>query len=144
MHRGRWLLILPPVIEFAVDIVLTLRGQPAEYWNGVTGSVYEANPIGLYLLGIHPGAFVAGAVVYALLFSTAILLVPLRWAFLLSLALLIAHASGSNSWLLLHGSLFEGAHNVFAATVAAVCYQTYFLRSMEPAEAPPSSTGEPD
>jgi hypothetical protein len=127
MHRECWLLVIPPCIEFVGDIVLTLWGQPAEYWNG-TSSALEANPVGLYLLGLHPGAFLAGAAAYVVLFAVAICRLPERWAFLLSLALLIAHASGINSWLLMHGSLFEGAHNVFAATVAAVCYHTYFLR----------------
>jgi hypothetical protein len=108
--------------------VLTLRGQPAEYWNGIAGNALEANPIGLYLLGLHPGAFVAGAALYVVLFAFAIFMLSERWAFLLSLALVIAHASGTNSWLLIYGSLYEGAHNAFAATVAAVCYHTYFLR----------------
>ncbi len=139
LYRERWLLVIPPCVEFLGDIVLTLWGQPAEYWNG-TSNALEANPVGLYLLGIHPGAFIAGAAVYIVLFTIAIFLLPQRWAFLVSLALVIAHASGINSWLLMHSSLFEGVHNVFAATVAAVCYHTYFLRVMQAADAAKSST----
>lgn len=131
MLRERWLLVLPPVIEFLVDIVLTLRGQPADYWKGTVACVLEANPIGFYLLSVHPGAFIAAAAAYAVLFTLAIFSLPERWAFLLSLGLVIAHASGTNSWLLAHGSLYEGTHNALAATVAAVCYHTFFLKAAE-------------
>jgi hypothetical protein len=132
MQRERWLLVIPPGLELLGDISATLWGQPAEYWDSGFDYVYEVNPIGFYLLGIHPAAFVASALAYLFIFAVAIFILPERWAFLVSLALLIAHASGTNSWLLILGSLYEGTHNLLAATVAAVCYHTYFLRTQEP------------
>lgn len=128
MQRRRWLFMLPPLIEFVADIVVTLQGQPAVYWEGETSSALEANPVGLYLLGWHPGAFIACAVVYALVFSIAIAWLPEFWAFWISLGLLIAHTSGTNSWLLTQCAWCEGAHNAFAAVVAATCYRAYFVQ----------------
>ncbi len=128
MQRRRWLLILPPLFEFVADIVFTLQGQPASYWEGHTSNALEANPVGLYLLGWHPGAFLTCAIAYALFFSAAIAWLPEFWAFWISLGLLIAHASGTNSWLLMQGSWWEGLHNTLAAAVAAICYRAYFIR----------------
>ncbi len=43
---------------YALDIVLTLIGQPSSYWAGQRHELIEQNPIGAWLLQIHPAAFI--------------------------------------------------------------------------------------
>src|SRR5260370_381248 len=51
--RRLWL-CLPAIVLSAADGVLTLWGQPAEYWSGEVANVREYHPLPAGFLGIHP------------------------------------------------------------------------------------------
>jgi hypothetical protein len=98
-HRDRRWLLLAPNVLFALDIALTVIGQPSGVWDESGTWPDEANPVAAILLSVHPFVFVAAAVGYAIAFSIAILVLP-RWlAIYCFLGLTLAHAYGASSWI---------------------------------------------
>jgi hypothetical protein len=98
IHRDRQWLLLAPNVLFALDIALTVIGQPSGVWDGSGTSPNEVNPVAAILLSVHPLVFVTAAVGYAVAFSIAILVLP-RWlAVYCFLGLTLAHAYGASSW----------------------------------------------
>ncbi|HWD93165.1 MAG TPA: hypothetical protein VG938_12545 [Verrucomicrobiae bacterium] len=79
--------------------MLTLAGQPTEYWEDHT-KVNELHPLLHQLLAYHPLAFVAVKAVILLAFISLILLIPRNSAMILSLLLSFAALSGPGTWLL--------------------------------------------
>jgi hypothetical protein len=96
--RKLWL-CLPPLLICFVDQVVTLRGQPAEYWAGDYLKALEGSPQGLWLLQRHPLAYVAAAFGYMLAFSGAILLLPRLLAQTLAVGMVLGHSWGAATWL---------------------------------------------
>ena len=72
--RLRYRFLLFPVLLAFGDLGMTLRCQPAAYWdNYSSGAVIEANPLVRWAMEIHPLALIPGfvgwfAIVYLLLF----------------------------------------------------------------------------
>jgi hypothetical protein len=124
--------VLPALVPFSIDIAATLIGQSKEYWQGDYSQVLEQTPIGLRLLQLHPLAFLAAAVVYAVTIATAIRWLPVTIAVWISLGYLIAHTSGVNSWIAWHPhhAILEPLHNMGASGFAAWCYLRYFRRDL--------------
>lgn len=86
------------LVPMALDFLVTLLGQHPSYWAGHQW-VTESNPVWAELLLVHPAAFVAGVLLYAIVFAAGIYFCP-RWiAWWLSIVLLVTHTSGVNSWL---------------------------------------------
>ena len=79
-----------------------MRFQPDPYWSGDYSQPLEANPPMRWLLSQHPGAFAAATLAWVVLFSAAIMLLPLRLARVISVALILGHTWGASSWLLVH------------------------------------------
>jgi hypothetical protein len=125
---------------FALDILFTLIGQPSNYWSGQRHECIEQNPIGAWLLQIHPAAFIASAIVYAALFTAAILLLPRRIAWWISVGLLLAHSHGVRTWLWRLApqfSFWEVVVNTLAAAWAAFCYLN--AQAKDPKSQPPKA-----
>jgi hypothetical protein len=98
--RGRLLgLCVPPILLSGLDGALTLTGQSSAYWAGDRAQVNELSPTFHWLLTVHPLAFVAGWVVWVLVFVGLILLLPKMLALTASLAVTTAHEWGASSWL---------------------------------------------
>jgi hypothetical protein len=82
-----------------IDAVVTLRGQSCDYWDGYA-TVRESNPIAYVLLRIHPLLFAIGVALWAALFTTAILLLPIALARVVAFTVMLAHALGASTWLI--------------------------------------------
>ena len=95
--RG-WLL-LPAVVVYAVDVGLTLAGQDAAYWQGDYSLAIEGNPLAYPLLAHSPWLFIGAALVWAVLFSTVILLWRHRAAEWLAVLNTVGHTFGGACWL---------------------------------------------
>ena len=120
-------LIRVSLYPFVGDIVMTLLGQPMSYWSGDFSSKNEVNPIGAEFLQWHPLAFLGGAVLYAILFSGAIYVLPKLLAWWISVGLLLAHAGGMKSWIPYFSSWdsyssWEGVLNSILAVFATWCF----------------------
>lgn len=63
MNRGHAWLCCGPAIFCVLDCVLTLHGQPQVYWAGQFEQAVEFNPPFLWLLQLHPLAFLVGVLV---------------------------------------------------------------------------------
>jgi hypothetical protein len=103
-------LCLPPLVFYALDTSLTLFGQAAEYWAGNRHCVNEASTTFNLLLQIHPAAFVAGSLVWAMLFVVVILLLPDFLALIASIVVTFGHAAGAAMWLMVR---FHCGHQTF-------------------------------
>jgi len=88
----------PAVVLCGADGLLTLWGQPAEYWSGGFAVVDEDNPLAAWLLTVHPLAFAASAVPYLLVVLGAVLLLPRSWALVVAVGVALAHAIGVGLW----------------------------------------------
>ncbi|MHC4532441.1 MAG: hypothetical protein ACYS6K_00665 [Planctomycetota bacterium] len=133
IHKDRWWLLLAPNFLFALDIVLTIIGQAGGLWNESVTTPNEANPLGAFLLAIHPLVFIAGAVGYAVAFSLAILVFP-RWlALYCFLTLTLAHSYGSSSWVALglYQKGLPGVDQSFVYAVVGTLSLVMYLRIKE-------------
>lgn len=101
-HPARRLIGFCSVLVFltCLDCVLTLAGQPTEYWEGNHTKVIELHPMLHQLLAYHPLAFVAVKAVILFAFISLILLMPRNSAMILSLLLSLTSLLGPGTWLL--------------------------------------------
>ena len=90
---------LGPVIFSILDEVLTLLGQPAEYWSGNFDQVLEWNPLANWALCQDPTYFVIGSLFWAVIYCTSILCLPANAARVLAFLVQFGHTLGASSWL---------------------------------------------
>lgn len=103
MSRRLWL-IVPAWIAFAIDVGLTLRGQPADYWNGQYDLALEFNPLARPLLVAGPWVFAGAALAGAIGLSLIVVLWRHPLANLAAAIFAVSHAIGGCSWLVAHGA----------------------------------------
>jgi hypothetical protein len=104
MTRDRaWLCVVPAAL-IALDVGLTLAGQPPEYWQGHYAAAEELNPPACWVLQQHPLLFAAGGLLWVAVVSAALLLLPRGWARATALAVVFGHTVGAASWLALRGA----------------------------------------
>ncbi len=108
LRRRAWL-CLPPLVFLTLDVAITLAHQPAEYWQGRPETLIEANSIVRIVMLHGPTAAIAGALVYALIFSLALLFWRSPLVFVLAFLLTLGHAVGAGSWLLFRHGIGGGA-----------------------------------
>lgn len=105
----KWSLIFSLLIPALVDMIVTLVGQPRDYWNDFT-KFFEGSPGGSALLAMHPLAFVGIFIIYLAIVA----IIFRRWnnaiTYIAGIALFVGHAWGSSSWI----PLFLGAYNWYA------------------------------
>ncbi len=89
-----------PLLFAFADGAATLVGQPVEYWAGGLHAVEELNPIGAWLLGIHPAAFAGGLVIWIGVVRALLSLLRWRIARVVACAVLVGHGLGLCSWLI--------------------------------------------
>lgn len=89
---------MPIVVMSAADGLITLWGQPAAYWSEGFMEINEANPLGAWLLTVHPLAFAAAGVPYLLWMLGVILALPRRWAIGFAAVIAASHAVGVGAW----------------------------------------------
>jgi hypothetical protein len=95
-------LCLPPLILCTFDSVVTLWNQPRAYWLGDYASAFEGNPIVYRLLAWSPLAYETGLILWLLIVTTTIALLPKRFAVTLSIAITFGHL-----WGVLGGIMFK-------------------------------------
>jgi len=98
MRRERLWWCLPAAVLCAADGVLTLWGQPPEYWSSGFAQVREGHPVPAWFLQIHPLAFAAAGVPYLLLVAALVLWLPRFWAVLFAVAVAAGHALAVIAW----------------------------------------------
>jgi hypothetical protein len=97
--KSKLWLCLPAITANLFDALLTLLGQPAEYWGGTYRQVNEFNPMAHWALTTHPLAFL-GYVICELMFcSIVIILLPLSASKVFSVAWTIGSAKAIYNWL---------------------------------------------
>jgi hypothetical protein len=100
MRAQRLWWCLPAMVLCAADGLLTLWGQPAEYWSGGYALVREDNPLAAWLLTVHPLAFAASALPYLLVVSGTVMALPRRWAAAAAVVIASGHAFAAGLWCL--------------------------------------------
>lgn len=98
-HSRVWQLT-PAWVFFSLDVILTLAGQPTEYWAGDFSKVIETNPVALPILTYHPGLFVGLALVWDIFLGVVRWRFHGTWVTWLLTLIAFAHALGSCSWII--------------------------------------------
>src|SRR5689334_6033399 len=94
-----------PVVACAIDAAVTLACQPAAYWSGDRAAAEEANPLGMWVLRLHPWAFAGGAAALLGLYVVLIERLPPWLGRVASFVILFLHAAGAASWAAREGLL---------------------------------------
>lgn len=93
-----WLMV-PVSALITTDALLTLMGQPASYWGGDLSQAVEANPLARAFLAVHPAAFSVLVLAWMVLACALVVLWHHPVANGLAVAIALAHALGSATWL---------------------------------------------
>jgi hypothetical protein len=126
LPRRALLLLLPPIALCALDMGLTLFGQPEAYWAGDYSAVREQSPSFAHYLSIHPAVFCAAAALWIIIFSLLILLLPEMLALLLSVAVTIGHMAGAATWLIYRFNVYQLFNVLFLVTSGLVVFSIKF------------------
>jgi hypothetical protein len=96
--RGAWLMT-PMWLCFAVDVALTLAGQPHAYWDGAYSQAIEGNPLAHPILVCGPWVFAGLAAAWAVILGVLVVCwshaLP-RW---FAVGETVTHAIGGCTWL---------------------------------------------
>ncbi len=96
--------ILPSILVLLSDAFLTLFYQPQGYWSQSFQLDTESNPVGKFLMRLHPLAFVGGILIYAFVIAVLINRLPSPLEQLVAMAVLLGHTWGTTHWLYNHFS----------------------------------------
>jgi hypothetical protein len=98
MRKKLWLCV-PFAALAAIDFGLTLGGQSLTYWQGDRSAVNEIFPLLAWGLRCGPVPFLFVCLLWVLVFSTLIVVLPDIASQVISLALVIGHTWGAMTWL---------------------------------------------
>ena len=98
MRKKLWLCV-PFAVLAAIDFGLTLSGQSPAYWQGDHSKVNEIFPLMAWGLRCGPLTFLFICLLWVLVFSALIVVLPDIASQVLSLALVIGHTWGAMGWL---------------------------------------------
>lgn len=98
-HRRLLGLGLPCLMPWALDVALTLHGQPPEYWAGHYARTTEGGAFYRRLYESHPAAGVGGHFLFLGLIGALLVLLPERPAVVLALAGAFGSTWGASSWI---------------------------------------------
>ena len=119
LGRRVWM-FAPAGLLLAADIVLTLVGQPREYWAGDYGTAVEANPIAFPFLLRSPWLFVAATVIWGLFVGTLVLAWRHPTSAWVAVLVAVGHAIGGSSWLVRWGPCGWGVAIGYLAVASQV------------------------
>jgi hypothetical protein len=89
---------LPFLLLWALDLALTLHGQPPEYWAGDYGQTTEGGAFYRRLYILHPLAGVGGHLLWCVIVVGLLVLLPEVLAVVLTLAAAFGHTWGAATW----------------------------------------------
>jgi hypothetical protein len=104
----------------ALDFGLTLYGQSPSYWSGNYADVNELSPSFAAYLAIHPLAFVGAGLLWIVIFSAMIALLPEILALTVSIAVVIGHMGGAATWLAYRFHNYQACNALFLVTALVV------------------------
>jgi hypothetical protein len=118
--RNTLWLLLPPIALCALDAGLTLYGQGAEYWSGNHAAVNEISPSFHDYLAVHPLVAAGAFLLWIGIFSAMILLLPELLALVVSMAIVLGHMVGAESWLAYRFHQYQACNALSLVTAALV------------------------
>jgi len=122
--KNYFLILAPLVLVMILDLVFTLAGQPEVYWEGNYDFLNEGSPLGVSLLGYHPGTFLLFFVFYLLLVLFLLVNLKRPLNIMVAIGFFLGHSWGSASWLgvfISRFSLFKNCSN-FVYWYATIAY----------------------
>lgn len=122
ISRNALWLLLPPITLSALDFGLTLYGQSDAYWGGDSAAVREGSPSFAHYLSIHPLLFLGAALLWILILSVVILLLPENLALTAAIAIVIGHMAGAASWLIFRFNAYQMCNALFLGTSAIIVF----------------------
>ena len=119
-------LLLPTWLFFAIDVILTLSGQPESYWASERETAVEANPLARILLVRSPELFAGLAIIWALAFGLFVLRGRQPYAGWVAVVVGFAHAIGGTTWLSRWGAwgwVIAVSYLILASQLARFCWK---------------------
>jgi hypothetical protein len=89
---------VPCVLPWALDVALTLHGQPAAYWAGDYARTTEGGAFYRRLYALHPAAGVGGHALVLGLVGGLLVALPERAAVVLALVAAFGSTWGASTW----------------------------------------------
>lgn len=130
-----------PIALFGLDITLTLRGQPAAYWNGDFSQAIEGSPEVRRVMQIHPMLLYAMIIAWICVIAGLVFILPKALAEWFALTVLLGHSIAACSWFPRHfGWQFNYQLQMGLAMLAAAgwcaCHRRFVRSSCENNECP--------
>ena len=94
------LFLVPCLLLWLFDVIVTLVGQSAWYWAGDFSEAKELNPLFFWFLSKGPEVFIIATVAYIFLLVVILFLVPLRIGIMTTYIASIVHMVGVAGWML--------------------------------------------
>ncbi|WP_020472606.1 hypothetical protein [Zavarzinella formosa] len=112
--RRVWL-VVPTWLFFAIDVILTLIGQPEEYWAGDYSTANEINPLAFLILTRSPWLFAGLSVVWGAILGVVVLWWRHPWTGWLAAGVAFAHVLGGGTWIIRAGPWGWGLAVIYLA-----------------------------
>ncbi len=105
--KSKSIFVIAVLLPNVIDHIVTLLGQPSEYWQNYAKSNEAAL---ITLLGHGPIIFIIGSIVYISILAFLLFKLPSKYSLPLGIFAFVGHAWGSASWI--PGILYS--HNINA------------------------------
>jgi hypothetical protein len=89
---------LPCLLTWMLDVGLTLRAQPPEYWAGDYSRTTEGAAFYRRLYALHPAAGVGGQLLWVGVVAGLLVLLPETFAVVVALAAVFGNTFGASTW----------------------------------------------
>ena len=122
---SRFWLCLPPVLFALIDYLITMAGQPVEYWAGDYDAALESNPIVRWCMTVHPSLFHGLSLVWIVGFAAVIVKTPRPVARFVSLAIAFGHAFCIGTW------VFEGGDGFLRSIALCIACTIVCVMALE-------------
>lgn len=139
LSKNNFLIIAPLILVMVLDLVFTMAGQPAYYWQDYS-FFNEGSPLGQTLM-LNPVYFISFSIFYLFFVIFLISFLPKPFNIMTAIAFFLGHVWASSSWLgtffyKITGNYFTGdvwylniGYFIIIAAISGFCINQW-LRAM--------------
>lgn len=141
LSKKNLLILTPVILVMILDLVFTMAGQPARYWQNY-GSFSEGSPLGQTLM-LNPAYFILFFIFYLFFVILLASFLPRPFNIMIAIGFFLGHVWGSSTWLgtifyKLTGDYFSGniwylnvGYFIFIAVISGFCISKWLKITYE-------------